>query len=1272
MRFVADGPVIPDHLLEVRDDGQVVFLCGAGVSIPAGMPSFIQLTDDVLGHFRAPEDLQASQMFAQWNSGADSVGAGVPLDRIFNSIQEAFGRDQVNAAVAKFLEIPGGAAMSKEHSIVARLSTDAEGNPQIVTTNFDLLFEHPGVIKSPYQIFEPPTFPDLRHNQPVSGLTYLHGRLRTDDTRPHDYVLGSADFGRAYLAEGWATGFVRLLLERYTVVLLGYQADDPPVLYLLQGLNSTSMPASGRLYAFDRGAPEVVEAKWRNRGVTPIAYQGENNNHSRLWTSLEAWANRADDPDTWRSRVIDLACEGPRALQAHERGQVAHVVRTNLGAREFAEAEPAPPAEWLCVLDNGCRLADVGTGHGTDSEFIPRDHYALDDDPVEPPRDRTWRGGNLIAWHPGDECPTSEFCLSGTTLQGLETLPPRLLHLCRWIADNAFDPVVTWWAAKQHRLHPRLASMISRRLESEDEIPATGRLVWDLIFEQHERGGRDFFNMRWVAMRRRIEREGWTRSTLRALERCIEPAIAIGNVTGNARVKPPLAPWPQISLNDIADFRVEVPDLDGMPLEVPDKVVGAVFSMASRNLIRGLERREEIGRSWSPRVTLYRDTGDTSDIGEHYRSPAGEFVFWVAELMTRAAHLDPGRVAATIALWPSDERTVLNKLRLYAWNLPAVFSGEQVAAGLMALDQDSFWKLDDQREFLFLIRGRWDEIPDQEKVRLLERLFAGRDAYPGEDSEDYPDSRDIEVVSRLRWMERNGCVFPEGMPGRIAEVQDRLPEWNDAWAQNAARNLEGQVCTVEIVTDPSVFDGVPVPQIVETALKHSSRQFAGFKDYRPFDGLVRDDPEKSLAALEAVAEMDEYPSELWRALIQQWPEAAPHQATRQLCERLRKLPREVVLKNRHDISFWIRDRLPTVAESDEVLAFETLDHLLCRISAGGPGATRSGFGVISIGVERSRRTLEHAINAPIGRLTRALLTFLDARQLSQGHGMPDSFATRLERLLSTPGEGPDHAVCLLSKRLSRLHDIAPDWVQTHMLPWFTLDNPASEPAWNGLLSGAQIVGPELFDTIKVPFLGLFPRMYDWHWDDDMYRRAHHWLVKSAIRHRQDPRYTSSDEAAAAIRRLSDKGRSDVIHCLGRVGRGNDDGWTGLVIPFICDAWPREVQFQTEQTTASFLSLFMKPGDAFPLILEAVRDYLCPVRQEHSSFYLFDRADTDDEDSITPRFPKETLELMDLVVAADPGEMPHNMGEILALISETCPALEHDPRFVRLRKRLAAR
>jgi len=48
MRFFADGPSIPDELLEDRDRGRVVFFCGAGISMPAGLPNFAELARRVM------------------------------------------------------------------------------------------------------------------------------------------------------------------------------------------------------------------------------------------------------------------------------------------------------------------------------------------------------------------------------------------------------------------------------------------------------------------------------------------------------------------------------------------------------------------------------------------------------------------------------------------------------------------------------------------------------------------------------------------------------------------------------------------------------------------------------------------------------------------------------------------------------------------------------------------------------------------------------------------------------------------------------------------------------------------------------------------------------------------------------------------------------------------------------------------------------------------------------------------------------------------------
>ncbi len=199
--------------------------------------------------------------------------------------------------------------------------------------------------------------------------------------------------------------------------------------YLLQGLNSADALEPDKLFAFDRGEPDKVEAKWRDRGVTPIAYGG-GSDHAALGDSLDAWAVRAEDPAAWRATVIDMARRGPRALAAHERGQVAHVARNNLGAKEFADAKPAPPAEWLAVFDGSVRTGDTFEGPGEARQsFDPLATYGLDDDaPRTIGEERKAGGGpeNLLTWRYGDSVQTDQIRLGGRTVQGYEAIPPRL------------------------------------------------------------------------------------------------------------------------------------------------------------------------------------------------------------------------------------------------------------------------------------------------------------------------------------------------------------------------------------------------------------------------------------------------------------------------------------------------------------------------------------------------------------------------------------------------------------------------------------------------------------------------------------------------------------------------------------------------------------------------------------------------------------------------------------------------------------------------------
>ena len=66
MQFVTNGPEVPGRLLQAHEDGRVVFFCGAGVSYPAGLPGFRELTKKLYDDLHVdPEPAQQAAIDAK-------------------------------------------------------------------------------------------------------------------------------------------------------------------------------------------------------------------------------------------------------------------------------------------------------------------------------------------------------------------------------------------------------------------------------------------------------------------------------------------------------------------------------------------------------------------------------------------------------------------------------------------------------------------------------------------------------------------------------------------------------------------------------------------------------------------------------------------------------------------------------------------------------------------------------------------------------------------------------------------------------------------------------------------------------------------------------------------------------------------------------------------------------------------------------------------------------------------------------------------------------
>lgn len=201
-------------------------------------------------------------------------------------------------------------------------------------------------------------------------------------------------------------------------------------------------------------------------------------------------------------------------------------------------------------------------------------------------------------------------------------------------------------------------------------------------------------------------------------------------------------------------------------------------------------------------------------------------------------------------------------------------------------------------------------------------------------------------------------------------------------------------------------------------------------------------------------------------------------------------------------------------------------------------------------------------------------------------------------------------------------------------------------------------------AVKPHFLGLFPKICDWHWEDRIGHVAHEWVVSSSVLSSPDYGGLTHDEARNATRKMNQDGRRHLIWFLGRIGKGNEDGWSKLVVPFVKNAWPRDAALKTEASSSAWISVLDDTGDAFPMMLQAVREFLVPIRANHHWLFGLTRA-VDNHTPSPVQFPKETLDLLTRIIPDDPLCAPYDLAQVLALIEEADPSLPTDQRFRKL-------
>ncbi len=152
----------------------------------------------------------------------------------------------------------------------------------------------------------------------------------------------------------------------------------------------------------------------------------------------------------------------------------------------------------------------------------------------------------------------------------------------------------------------------------------------------------------------------------------------------------------------------------------------------------------------------------------------------------------------------------------------------------------------------------------------------------------------------------------------------------------------------------------------------------------------------------------------------------------------------------------------------------------------------------------------------------------------------------------------------------------------------------------------------------------------------------------------------------------DTKRSDAIWTLADVLEQDKEGksWKSFVRPFIEKAWPRQVRYRTEGASRSFSRLVECSGDHFPDAVKMLLDLdlLRPVSHlDMITYRLPSRKKEEGQKGFATKFPKETLSLLDALIADDRAQRPDELGKVLEVIAEADPTLRQSKAWRRLQE-----
>ena len=1222
MQFVAKGPEIPERLLQLHEEGEVVFFCGAGISFPAGLPGFAELVEQLYNHFGVKRNpIQQTAM----DDGRYDEAIKLLEDKVQG------GRSAVRKKLAGILKPKKN--ITGTHKALLDLSKSKDGKTRLVTTNFDRLFEkviNPSEVKS-FQAPELP-IPEKRWN----GIVYLHGLLSDDpqDDELDSLVFSSGDFGLAYLTKGWAARFVSELFRSFTVCFIGYSLNDLVLRYIVDAdrLLGESTREIFAFASFSNGEQEEEEKEWRAKSVTPILYP-EDNNHASFHNALDKWAKDYRDGVLGKERIVnELASSQPQA-SADQNNIVGRLLwaisdASGLPAKHFAELNPVPSLDWLWL-------------------FIEhRDSYLADTLMA-----LVNTGGQSSRWD------------------------TRTGYLANWLLRHLDDErLLQWFVEQGGQLHEHFAYLIEQRLNELAElegkhetdkldsislhapnaIPCQSmRTLWQLLLARRVRPWQELSLFGWS---KRFQLYGLTGTLRVELRNMLTPQVRLSPPTRfptaseeeKTRSISDLVAW-DVMLSS-AELLLFLDELDND--ENWKKVLPTLFTCFNELLREALDLMDELGGAddrYDHFYVLQRSISEHSQNNDFTDSTYS--TDWIAliklthDAWCALAKQDPQKAIREAENWMDISYPLFRRLAFFAAAELEEMPCRQKLDWLLTDESLWLWSLETEREVMRLLVVLAPELDEKMLIELAQAILKGPPPEMFEKSiDDKQQAESWMIWQRLAKIKQSGAVLSKDAQATLEQLSAQYKEW---------KLSDNESDEFPVWTEVGFLESFRIPRRRKELvawLKNNNMTSLQPDDWRQ---LCQDDFPTTACTLLQLANEGCCFIERWQQALQAWSDEKHAQRSwRYMAKVITNVPDEKIKDLAHSISQWLEAIAPNFMGQEReffsiverILELDDLDNL----STNDP--------------------VTQAINHPVGLVTRALLSWWNKGALEEGQGLPNKLKTIFTSLCDTGIEKYRHGRLLLAAYVMTLFSVDEDWTERYLLPLLDWQKSKNEAriAWEGFLCSPQLYRP-LMRAMKTEFLDTAMH-YQYFEENDSAQKYAALLLFVAL----DPgNIFTEEELRDATCSLSHKGREITIHklCQGLEAADNKrDHWDDRVKSYLLSIWPKIKEYTSEGIAEQLGRLCVAAGENFPEAFEILHLWLEPIVKPILLITRLYQAD------ICKDHPSEALKFLALIIGnkeewKDPLTITHlkhsKLRGCLEQIKQSKPELVETPEYKEL-------